>query len=338
MTDGSRKAIFSAFFANLGIAIAKFAGFLITGSASLLAETVHSVADTGNQALLFLGGKRAKKEESQTHPFGYGRERYFWSFAVALVLFSMGGMFALYEGIQKLRHPHEIENLGVALTILVLAFILEGFSLRTAIKESAHVKGPRTSWWSFIRNTKQPELPVVLLEDIGAETGLIIAIGGVLMSEATGNPRWDAAGSTAIGILLIIIAIILAIEMKSLLIGEAASEDVRDTIIESIENSDHVDQLIHIRTEHIGPDEILVGAKVEFSSALSADQLVDAINTTEDSIRENVPSVTVIYLEPDLHRADHPDLVAKAADSPNATVTAGTTESPDTTAVADSER
>ena len=313
MTDGSRKAIFAAFFANLGIAIAKFAGFLITGSASLLAETVHSVADTGNQGLLFLGGKRAQKKESQTHPFGYGRERYFWAFAVALVLFSMGGMFALYEGIEKLRHPHEIENVPVALTILVLAFVLEGFSLRTAIKESAHVKGPRTSWWTFIRTTKQPELPVVLLEDIGAETGLIIAIGGVLMSEATGNPRWDAAGSTAIGVLLIIIAIILVIEMKSLLIGEAAGDDVRAAIINSIESSDHVDQLIHIRTEHIGPDEILVGAKVEFASTLSADQLVDAINTTEDSIRENVPSVTVIYLEPDLHRTDHPDLVTDAS-------------------------
>ncbi len=313
MTDGSRKAIFAAFFANLGIAIAKFAGFLITGSASLLAETVHSVADTGNQALLFLGAKRAKKEESQTHPFGYGRERYFWAFAVALVLFSMGGMFALYEGIQKLRHPHEIENLTVALTILILAFVLEGFSLRTAIIESRHVKGPSTSWWSFIRNTKQPELPVVLLEDIGAETGLLIAIGGVLMAETTGNPRWDAAGSTAIGVLLIIIAIILAIEMKSLLIGEAASDDVRTSIIESIEKSDHVDQLIHIRTEHIGPDEILVGAKVEFSSELTADQLVDAINLTEDSIREHVPSVTVIYLEPDLHRVDHPDLVSEPA-------------------------
>jgi divalent metal cation (Fe/Co/Zn/Cd) transporter len=171
---------------------------------------------------------------------------------------------------------------------------------------------------------------VVLLEDIGAETGLIIAIGGVLMSEATGNPRWDAAGSTAIGVLLIIIAIILAIEMKSLLIGEAASKNVRDTIIQSIENSDHVDQLIHIRTQHIGPDEILVGAKVEFSSALSADQLVEAINTTEDSIRENVPSVTVIYLEPDLHRADHRDLVADTADSSDSTA--------DTTANTDSER
>jgi cation diffusion facilitator family transporter len=313
VTDGSRKAIFAAFFANLGIAIAKFAGFLITGSASLLAETVHSVADTGNQALLFLGAKRAKKGETQAHPFGYGRERYFWSFAVALVLFSLGGAFALYEGIQKLRHPHEIESLSVALTILVLAFVLEGFSLRTAIRESRHVKGPTTSWWSFIRNTKQPELPVVLLEDIGAETGLLIAMGGILMAEATGNARWDAAGSTAIGVLLIVIAIILMIEMKSLLIGEAASGDVRTSIVDSIEKSDHVDQLIHIRTEHIGPDEILVGAKVEFSSDLTADQLVAAINSTENAIRDAAPAVTVIYLEPDLHRADHPDLVEESA-------------------------
>ena len=307
MTDGSRKAIFAAFFANLGIAIAKFAGFLITGSASLLAETVHSVADTGNQALLFLGGKRAEREASHKHPFGYGRERYFWSFAVALVLFSMGGMFALYEGIEKLRHPHEIENLPVALIILCFAIVLEGYSLRTAIKESQHVKGPDTSWWSFIRSTKQPELPVVLLEDIGAETGLVIALGGVLMAEATGNARWDAAGSTAIGVLLIIIAIVLMIEMKSLLIGEAADSSVREDIVNAINTSDHVDQLIHIRTEHIGPDEILVGAKVEFSSELSADELVAAVNRTEDTIRAAVPTVTVMYLEPDLHQADRQD-------------------------------
>jgi len=308
VTDGSRKAIFAAFFANLGIAISKFIGFLLTGSASLLAETIHSAADTGNQLLLFLGGQRARKAATPEHPFGYGRERYFWAFAVALVLFSMGGMFALYEGIQKFRDPHEVESLGIAVVILIVAIGLESFSLRTAVKESNHVRQPGTSWWRFIRGTKQPELPVVLLEDVGALIGLFFALGGVLTAHFTDDARWDAVGSIAIGVLLIVIAIVLVIEMKSLLIGESASAETRASIIGAIEASPNVDQLIHIRTEHIGPDEILVGAKVEFSSTLSAEQLVGAINTTEDAIRAAVPAATVIYLEPDVLRADHPDL------------------------------
>jgi cation diffusion facilitator family transporter len=310
VTDGSRKAIFAAFFANLGIAISKFVGFLITGSASLLAETIHSAADTGNQLLLFLGGQRARKQATPAHPFGYGRERYFWSFAVALVLFSMGGMFALYEGIQKFRDPHEVESLGVAVVILVLAIGLESFSLRTAVKEANHVRQPGTSWWRFIRGTKQPELPVVLLEDIGALTGLFFALGGVLTAHFTEDARWDAVGSISIGVLLIVIAIVLVVEMKSLLIGESASAEMRGEIIAAIESSANVDRLIHIRTEHIGPDEILVGAKIEYSSSLDFDEVVAAIDATEDAIRAAVPAATVIYLEPDLHRDDHPDLVA----------------------------
>jgi cation diffusion facilitator family transporter len=312
VTDGSRKAIFAAFFANLGIAISKFVGFLITGSASLLAETVHSLADTGNQLLLFLGGKRATKSENATHPFGYGRERYFWAFAVALVLFSAGGMFALYEGISKLRDPHEVESMGVAVTILVVAILLESYSLRTAVRESKHVKDPTTSWWGFVRHTRQPELPVVLLEDVGALIGLVFALFGVVLAQVTGEPRWDAMGSVMIGILLIVIAIVLIVEMKSLLIGESASATTQDAIAEAIRSTANVDQLIHMRTEHLGPDEILVGAKIEFASALSADELVAAINDTEDAIRATTPSATVIYLEPDLVRADHPDLADPA--------------------------
>lgn len=309
MTDGSRKAIFAAFFANLGIAIAKFVGFIITGSASMMAETVHSLADTGNQLLLLLGGKRARKHATPSHPFGYGRERYFWSFAVALVLFSAGGMFALYEGISKLRDPHEIESITVAVVILVVAIVLESFSLRTAVREAHHIKGPSTGWIEFIRRTKQPELPVVLLEDVGALTGLVFALGGVLLANATGNPRWDALGSVMIGVLLILIAIVLIIEMKSLLIGESASPATIEAIAEAIRTHPDVDQVIHMRTEHLGPDEILVAAKVEYASTLSADQLVGAINATEDAVRVAVPTATVIYLEPDLVRSDHPDLV-----------------------------
>jgi cation diffusion facilitator family transporter len=304
VTDGSRKAIFAAFFANLGIAITKFIGFLLTGSASLLAETVHSIADTGNQLLLFLGGQRAKRAATPMHPFGYGRERYFWAFAVALVLFSMGGMFALYEGIQKLRDPHEIESLPIAVGILIIAIGLESWSLRTAVHESRRSKGPGTSWWGFIRTTRQPELPVVLLEDVGALSGLFVALFGVVMAEVTDNARWDAAGSVAIGVLLIVIAIVLAAEMKSLLIGESATQGEHDGIVGAIESSDGVTRLIHIRTEHLGPDEILIGAKIEFSPELSAADLIVALNGAEDRIRAAVPAATVIYLEPDRFSAD----------------------------------
>lgn len=308
MTDGSRKAVLAAMVANGGIAIAKFVGFLLTRSASLLAESVHSLADTGNQGLLLLGGRRAEREESKQHPFGYGRERYFWAFAVALVLFSLGGMFALYEGIQKFRDPHEVESLGIAIGILIFAIALETYSLRTAVKEAQHVKPETTSWWTFIRTTKEPELPVVLLEDIGAEVGLFLALFGVLMAHFTDEPRWDAVGSISIGILLIVIAVFLIIEMKGLLIGEAAGDKERAAIIGAIEEGPDVDRLIHIRTQHIGPAEVLVGAKVEYSSTLSADELVVAINRTEDEIRAAAPTATVIYIEPDLHTTDHPDL------------------------------
>ncbi|HWC68165.1 MAG TPA: cation diffusion facilitator family transporter [Acidimicrobiales bacterium] len=300
MHDGSRKAVFAALFANLGIAVAKFVGFLITSSAGLLAESVHSLADSGNQALLLLGGSRARRKATPEHPFGYGRERYFWAFVVALVLFSMGGLFALYEGIEKFRHPHEVESLWVAIGILVFAIVLETISLRTAVVESNRVKRKDQSWWRFIRTSKQPELPVVLLEDIGAECGLFFALFGVIMAKATGNPRWDAAGSIAIGVLLVVIAIVLAIEMKGLLIGEGAAPDVQNSIVTALTDDTAVHRLIHLRTEHIGPDELLVAAKVEFDPALSVSELASAINATEARVRHAVPIARIIYLEPDL--------------------------------------
>ena len=304
VTEGSRKAIIAAFFANLGIAIAKFVGFLITRSAGLLAESVHSLADTGNQGLLFLGGARSKRTATPEHPFGYGRERYFWAFSVALVLFSMGGLFALYEGIQKLRHPHEVDHLWVAIGILVFGLALEGYSLRTAVKEANHSKGEGVSWYRFIRNSKEPELPVVLLEDTGAELGLLLALGGVIMAKITGDGRWDAVGSMAIGVLLIIIAIVLIIEMKGLLIGESASTSDRAAIVAAIERSAHVGHLIHLRTQHLGPEEILVAAKVEYDSALTFQQLSRTIDDTEVNIRAAVPTARLIYIEPDVKRTD----------------------------------
>ncbi len=306
MQDGSRKAIFAAFFANLGIAVAKFVGFLITSSAGLLAEAAHSLADTGNQALLLLGSKRAQKGATAEHPFGYGRERYFWAFVVALVLFSAGGLFALYEGIQKLIHPHEAESLGVAVVILVFAMCLEGFSLRTAIKETRHVKSETTGWWRFIRTAKQPELPVVLLEDVGAMIGLVFALTGVLLAHFTHNPRWDAAGSIAIGALLVVIAAVLAVEMKGLLIGEGASAETVAVIRSSLESAPHVNQLIHLRTEHLGPDELLVAAKLEFERSLTIEGLADAIDGAEAVLRARVPIARLVYIEPDIARTPTP--------------------------------
>lgn len=307
MQDGSRKAILAAFFANLGIAIAKFVGFLLTRSAGLLAEAGHSLADTGNQALLLLGGKRAARKATPEHPFGFGRERYFWAFVVALVLFSMGGLFALYEGIQKLVHPHEADSLGIAIGILVFAILLESFSLRTAIVEALHVKPKTISWWKFIRTAKQPELPVVLLEDIGAMIGLVLALAGVVLAHITHNPRWDAVGSISIGVLLVVIAAVLAIEMKGLLIGEGASTETDAAVRKALAESPNVTGLIHLRTQHLGPDELLVAAKLEFDRGLTFEELADSINATEAQVRAAVPIARLIYIEPDIKRsADAP--------------------------------
>jgi len=299
----------AAFFANLGIAIAKFIGFLITRSASMLAESVHSLADTGNQALLLLGGRRARREPTALFPFGYGRERYFWSFVVALVLFSLGSLFAIYEGIDKLEHPEPLDSPVVAYAILSVAIVLEAVSLRTAIVESRIAKGA-LSWGQFLRRAKTPELPVVLLEDIGAQAGLVIALGAVTLSEATDNPRWDGYGTLLIGALLGVIAVFLAIEMKGLLIGEAADVDVQERIRGAVEGDPDVVRLIHFRTQHLGPEELLVAGKVEFPPTLSGPHLADAVNRIERAVREAVPIAEMIYIEPDVARTEVLDTTA----------------------------
>ena len=300
MNQGSRRAIYAAFAANLGIAIAKLIGAIITGSAGLLAETFHSLADTGNQALLLVGGRRANRKPTKEHPFGYGSERYFWSFVVALVLFSLGGLFALYEGTQKLRNPHEASNLGLAIIILLFAIVLETFSLRTAVKEANKSKARDMSWWSYIKNSKEPELPVVLLEDIGAEIGLFLALIGVVVASITGDSRWDALGSLAIGALLIAIAYVLAVNMKSLLIGEAATSEVEDLVSVALINHPHVNKIIHMKTLHLGPDEILLAVKIEFNRDLSVPQLALEIDEAEVRARNAVKQRLVIYIEPDI--------------------------------------
>jgi len=300
--EGSRTAIIAAFFANLGIALAKFVGFFFTGAASMLAEAVHSVADTSNQGLLLLGERKARRRPTPEHPFGFGTERYFWAFVVALVIFTLGSLFALFEGEEKLRNPHELDSAGWAVAILLLAIVFESFSLRTAVRESRHVKGDE-SWWAFIRRAKVPELPVVLLEDTGALVGLAFALFGVSLAELTGNARFDAAGSIAIGVLLGVIAMILVVEMKSLLIGEAASPEVTTNIARAIESAPHVRGLIHMRTQHLGPDELLVAAKLEFAPDLTMPELAQAIDDVEAAMRAAVPAARVIYLEPDIAHA-----------------------------------
>jgi cation diffusion facilitator family transporter len=303
MEGGSRRAIFAALAANAGIGVSKLVGFLITGAASLAAEAVHSFADTANQALLLLGGRKAAKAETEKHAFGHGRERYFWAFVVALVLFMLGGVFAIVEGIDKLRHPHELESLPIAVGILVVAIVLEGFSLRTALREAGAQKGAE-SWWEFIRHSKGPELPVVLLEDTGALLGLVLALAGVGLGHVTENPRWDAVGSLGIGILLVVIAVVLVVEMKSLLIGEGASPADEEAICAALRSSPSVRNVIHMRTEHLGPDELLVAAKIELDHELTLPALAACIDAAEANLRAAVPKARLIYLEPDVTRAE----------------------------------
>jgi cation diffusion facilitator family transporter len=298
---GGTKAIVAALVANAGIAVAKFIGFLITGSSSMLAESVHSVADTSNQGLLLLGQKTAQRKATRLHPFGFGRDRYFWSFVVALMLFTLGSVFALYEGIHKLQAPEELSSPLVAVAILVVAIGLETYSFMTAIRESKLIKGDAT-WWQFIRNSRTPELPVVLLEDAGALIGLVLALIGVGLATITGNPVFDALGTIAIGVLLGIIAVILIIEMKSLLIGEGASDKDLDVICDELA-AGKVQRVIHIKTQYIGPDELLVAAKIALEPQLPLDQVAQAINDAEQRVRNKVPQARLIYLEPDLDRS-----------------------------------
>ncbi len=299
MNQGSRRAVLAALCANLGIACAKFVGFFFTGAASLLAEAVHSCADTGNQALLLLGGARAQRAPTRHHPFGYGRERYFWAFVVALVLFALGSLFSIYEGVQKLLHPHELVSPQWGVGILVLAMIFEGFAFWNAAREANRVRGSH-SWWEYIRHARSPELPVVLLEDLGALLGLLLALVGLGLATVTGDPKYDALGSVAIGVLLGGIAVVLAAEMKSLLIGESAEPAQRQAIVRILEEDAEVRRLLRLQTQHLGPDELLVCAKLELSPELDVGAVVATLNRVEKRLREQVGIVGSVYLEPEL--------------------------------------
>jgi cation diffusion facilitator family transporter len=297
----STRAIAAAFLANMGIAAAKFVGYLLTGSSSMLAESIHSVADSSNQGLLFLGGRRARRPPTPLHPFGFGRVRYFWAFVVGIVLFSVGGLFSLYEGWHKVSEPEDVTSPAIALAILAVAIGLESFALRTAVSHARPFRGDR-SWPQYVRESRSPELPVLLVEDLAALVGLILAVIGVGLSWITGDGLWDGIGTLGIGVVLIFVAVLVAREMKSSLIGESAEPVMLARIEAELTGAPHVRRIIHMITQHIGPDELLVGAKLEFDPDLSIPELAAAIDACEQRVRAAVPIARVMYLEPDFYR------------------------------------
>ncbi|MDT5043404.1 MAG: hypothetical protein QOE51_4389 [Actinoplanes sp.] len=314
-SEGGTKAIVAALSANLGIAATKFVAWFLTGSSSMLAEAIHSVADSGNQLLLLVGGKQAKKQATPQHPFGYGRERYIYAFIVSIVLFSVGGLFALYEAYHKIQDPEAIHSWQwVPVLVLVIAIGLEGYSFRTAIQESNLTRGSVT-WIDFVRRAKAPELPVVLLEDAGALVGLLLALFGVALTLITGNGIWDGIGTAAIGLLLVMIAFVLAIETKSLLLGEGANPEVLTKIEKAVLAGDGIERIIHMKTLHLGPEELLVAAKIAVPRTEPAVDLARHINETEARIRAAVPIARVIYLEPDIYHAETAPAAAAGAAS-----------------------
>ncbi|GLU91418.1 MULTISPECIES: cation diffusion facilitator family transporter [Agromyces] len=302
--SGGTKAIIAAFLANLGIAITKLIAWAFSGSSSMLAEAVHSFADSGNQLLLIFGGRKARRAADKEHPFGYGRERYVYAFVVAIILFSVGGLFSIYEGIEKIQHPHPLEVPWLPILVLVIAIVLESFSLRTAIKESNPLRG-RQSWVQFVRRAKAPELPVVLLEDVAALLGLVFALFGVGLTILTGNPLFDAIGTLMIGTLLIIVAIVLGIETKSLLVGEGANDADVEKIERAITAGPEIERIIHMKTLYLGPDELLVAAKLGFAADQRLLEVAAATNVIEQRIRQAVPAARVIYIEPDVYVDPH---------------------------------
>ena len=303
--SGGNRAIIAAFSANLGIAVTKLIAWAFSGSSSMLAEGVHSLADSGNQILLLVGGRRAKKAADREHPFGYGRERYVFAFVVSIILFSIGGVFSLYEGIEKIIEPHPIDNWWLPLLVLVIAIGLESFSLRTAVHESLPTKGALT-WVQFVRRAKAPELPVVLLEDVAALTGLGFAAIGIIVTVITGDGVWDGVGTVAIGALLVAVAVVLGIETKSLLVGEGASDTDVAAIEAALVEGGDVEHVIHMKTLYLGPEELLVAAKVSFPRAETLDEVARHIDAAEARIRSAVPAARVIYLEPDVWHEGKP--------------------------------
>lgn len=301
-TEGGMRAVIAALLANLGIAVAKFVAFLFTGSSSMLSEAIHSVADSGNQVLLLIGNRRAKRPADEHHNFGYGRRRYVYGFVVAIVLFLVGGLFSLYEGWHKWQHPEPLSDWWIAVVVLLIAIALESFSFRTAIREANRSRG-RRSLFGYVKAARQPELPVILLEDAGALVGLVFALLGVGLAVVTGNGRFDAMGAMAVGTLLVVIAIFLAMEMTAMLVGESALPEEVAAIQAALAGSAGVVRVIHLRTLHVGPDELLVAAKIAVAHNDTGTQIAEQIDAAERAVRAAVPSARYIFLEPDLLRS-----------------------------------
>ena len=300
-TEGGMRAVVAALLANLGIAVSKFVAFFFTGSTSMLSEAIHSLADSGNQILLLIGNKRSKKAADARHNFGYGRRRFIYGFIVSIVLFLVGGVFSLYEGIHKIQHPEKLEDAWIAFLVLIVAIILESLSFRTAIKEANHSRGKR-SFPRFLKDARQPELPVILLEDAGALVGLVFALFGVSMAVITGDGRWDGIGAMAIGVLLVVIAIFLSMEMSAMLVGESALPEEVEAIRLALESSDGVLRVIHLRTVHTGPDELLVAAKIAVAHSATGAEIAQDIDDAEVKLRAAVPTAKYVFLEPDIDR------------------------------------
>lgn len=317
-TEGGLRAVVAALLANLGIAVSKFIAFAFTGSSSMLSEAIHSLADSGNQILLLIGNRRSRKGPDARHNFGYGRRRYVYGFIVAIVLFLIGGLFSLYEGLHKWQHPEPLKDWWIAIVVLAVAIIMESLSFRTAIREANHARGKR-SLARFVKDARQPELPVILLEDFGALVGLVFALFGVGLAILTGDGRFDAMGAMAVGLLLVVIAIFLAIEMTAMLVGESALPEEVAAITAALEGSSGVQRVIHLRTVHVGPDELLVAAKIAVSHSATGAQIAQDIDAAEQALRAAVPSARYVFLEPDLDRSsnrtdpDNPDKPAGPA-------------------------
>ena len=305
-TEGGLKAVIAALIANLGIAVSKFIAFIFTGSSSMLSEAIHSVADSGNQILLLIGNKRASKPADERHPFGYGRRRFVYGFIVAIVLFLVGGLFSLYEGFHKWQHPEPLSDWWIAVLVLVVAIGLETYSFRTAMREANKARGKR-SLFGFVKAARQPELPVILLEDAGALAGLVFALFGVSAAVLTGDGRFDALGAMAVGTLLVVSAVFLAIEMTAMLVGESALPEEVTAIRAALESSSGVERVIHLRTMHVGPDELLVAAKIAISHSDTGAAIAADIDGAEVALRAAVPTARYIFLEPDLDRATAQD-------------------------------
>lgn len=312
-SHGGTRAIIAALSANAFIALTKFGAWALTGAASMLAEGVHSLADTSNQLLLLRGGRVAQREATDEHPFGYGRAPFISAFLVSVILFSLGGLFALYEAFNKYEevasgHPNELLDSQwwwVPIAVLLFAMVAEGMSFRTAIRESVPMKGG-LSWPQFIRRAKSPDLPVILLEDFAALIGLVFALFGVGMTLITHVGYWDVAGTALIGLLLIFVAITLAMETRSLLLGEAATPEAITAITTALAGADGVRRVIHLKTLHLGPEEVLVAAKIAVEPTDSAARVAEVIDNAEAAIRAANPMVTALYLEPDIDRGTQP--------------------------------